>query len=176
MIIGLRRTGGREYSLNICCILESFKTERKTAQKPWSEALSETFLQLWLFIVKLSCFCSDNISGLVFFFLSEQRKKSATCERSQRNMVSRCHLSVKLVGFWPVNYQWTKLPVSVTLVLFSNKFFDRMLTIYFLCSHSLSLPPLKGQKGKPTSFHYHIASLLQGPFKICSLRFFWYLH
>lgn len=58
-------------------------------------------------------------------------------------MVYRCHLLVKLVGFWPVNYQWMKLPVSVDLVLFSTKCFDRMLAKYFLCSHALSLLPLK---------------------------------
>lgn len=145
MMVGLGRTGGREFQLNASHILKSFKMGRKIAQKPWPEALSETFLQAWLFIVKLLCFCSDKN---FFWFFSEQRKKSATCERSWRNMVYRCHLLVKLVGFWPVNYQWTKLPVSVTLALFSTKCFDRMIKEYFLCSHLVSLPPLMSQKEK----------------------------
>lgn len=39
MIAGLRRAGGREFSLNTCHILECFKMGRKTAQRAWPEAL-----------------------------------------------------------------------------------------------------------------------------------------
>lgn len=44
MIVRLQGTGGSEFAWNTCHILESFKMGRKTAQKPWPQALSETFL------------------------------------------------------------------------------------------------------------------------------------